>query len=265
MNPKSYNGFLLGKADGVVTVTFNRPEVRNAMTPEIRAELLELLLPLNENASVKALVLRGEGSFVAGGDINSFAETLRLTPQQRRQHFVERINKAAPFVSALANFSKPVITVVEGDVAGAGIGIALASDFVIANESARFIFAHARMGLALDIGLSYFLPRIVGTLAARKLVLLGSRLTAKEAKALGLISYLCTDDSVAAELAALLKKLSRLPVAALAAIKTELVASTQNDMASQLALEAQQIGDCAATREFEQRVAAFVNKSELAK
>tara|TARA_B110000211_G_scaffold125371_2_gene144380 strand:- start:9389 stop:10162 length:774 start_codon:yes stop_codon:yes gene_type:complete len=256
----SQDSLLIKKSNGVVTITFNRPEARNAMTGEIRAQLYDMLRPLNEDPEVRVLVLRGKGSFVAGGDVNAFAQTLELTPEQRRDNFVTRVNAVSPFVTLLANFSKPVISVVEGDVAGAGISIALASDFVIANKSARFTFAHAHVGLALDVGLSYFLPRIVGTLEAKKLAMLGGQLNADEAKHLGLITYLSEDDEVEEELGSLLKKLSRMSVPALAAIKQELAAAMQSDLAAQLALEAQQVGSCAATQEFEQRVAAFVNK-----
>ncbi|NIB38866.1 hypothetical protein HBA55_04670 [Pseudomaricurvus alkylphenolicus] len=243
--------------DGIVTITFNRPEARNAMTGAIRKALCDQILVLDQDDSVRALVFKGAGgNFVAGGDLKGFAETLHLESAERQGNFVTRVNEATTFITTLANFSKPVISVIDGDVAGAGISIALASDFVVAGENARFTFAHAHVGLALDLGLSYFLPRIVGTLEAKRLTMLGAQIKAEEAKALGLITSLVEDTEAALE--KLLAQIGKMSVPAMAAIKAEINASSRNNLNTQLGLEARMVGECAATDEFKNRVAAFV-------
>ncbi|MFA5679071.1 MAG: enoyl-CoA hydratase-related protein [Pseudomonas sp.] len=247
--------------DGVMTIAFNRPKARNAMNAAMRAAFCDALERAEADGNVRVLVLRGNGgSFIAGGDVKSFAETLPLTPPQRQETFVQRVSAAAPMVTALVNFPKPVIAVIDGAVAGAGISIALCSDFVIANRSARFTFAHAHIGLALDVGLSYFLPRIMGTLDAKRLAMLGEQVGAEDALRLGLVSMLVDDGQVEHALQELLSQVKTMPAQAMHSIKKQLLASPHNTLMQQLALEADLVGECAGSADFEQRVSAFVHK-----
>ena len=246
---------------GVHTITFNRPEAKNAMSREMRVALTEKLQELEADPSVRVLVFRGSGgSFIAGGDVKSFAETLHMEGPKRKGYFTTRVNESTTFVMTLAHFPKPVISVIEGDVAGAGISIALCSDFIIAGESSRFTFAHVHVGLALDVGLSYLLPRNLGLLQAKRLTMLGERIDAAEAQKLGLITSLAADSEVEGKLQKLLEKLAKMSTPALAAIKSELMASSVNDLPTQLCLESSMIGATAGTEEFKQRVSAFVGK-----
>lgn len=254
--------WLLDHVDnGVHTITFNRPEAKNAMTREMREVLTVRLQELEADPSVKVLVFRGNGgSFIAGGDVKSFAETLDMGNARRKGYFTTRINESTTFVTTLANFPKPVISVVEGDVAGAGISLVLCSDFVIANASTRFSFAHVHVGLALDVGLSYLLPRNLGLLQAKRLAMLGERVDAAEAEKLGLITSIVPDTEVDEALAKLLSRLAKMSTPALAAIKKELLSSSVNNLPTQLCLEASLIGETAGTDEFAKRVTAFVGK-----
>jgi len=248
--------------DGVMTLVFDRPEARNAMNAAMREAFCNALERAQDDADIQILVLRGNGgSFIAGGDVKSFAETLPMTRSQRRDAFVQRVSSAAPMVSTLVNFPKPVVAVIEGAVAGAGISIALSCDFIVANRSARFSFAHAHIGLALDVGLSYLLPRLMGTLDAKRLAMLGEQVSSEEARNFGPVTAVVEDDQVEQALQQLLRQVSTVPQQALRSIKTQLLASSHNSLTEQLALEAKLVGECAGSADFERRVAAFVNKS----
>ena len=250
---------LVSHCNGVATLTFNRPAARNAMNPAMRDALLEALDAIDCDTTIEVVVLRGNGgNFIAGGDLQAFAETLELDREARRKNFSDRVKVSSALVERLINFSRPIIAVIEGAAAGAGISISQCCDFVIANRSARLSFAHVHVGLALDLGLSYFLPRAAGTLAAKRMAMLGARISAEEALALGLVTTLVEDEQVEAELETLLGTLAKMPSAALASIKREFRDGPSKSLQEHLALEAEMVADCAATEDFERRVAAFV-------
>lgn len=246
---------------GVATLSFNRPKARNAMNPAMRDALIASLEQLASDDAVEVVVLRGTGgSFIAGGDLKSFAATLELDRDARRENFRERVNVASRLVTQLVHFPKPLVAVIDGDAAGAGISIALCCDFVLASDNARFSFAHAHVGLALDLGLSYFLPRAVGSLQAKRLAMLGTQVGAEEAYNLGLITTLLKEGELEGALEKLLTSIAKMPGSALAAIKTEFRSANNATLEEQLALEADAVADCAATEAFERRVAAFVGR-----
>lgn len=257
----SSNEVLLEKTDSVATLFFNRPESKNAMNPAMRDAFIENLDALAGDDSVSVLVLRGKGeSFIAGGDLQAFAATLELEPDERRNNFYDRVMVSAGMVSSLVNFPKPVIAVIEGDAAGAGISLALCCDFVLATTNSRYSFAHAHVGLALDLGLSYFLPRAAGTLQAKRLAMLGQTIPAEEAYRLGLVTTLVEKDDVNEALSSLLSSLRKMPLTALQAIKREFKSSSAKTLEEQLECEAEAVGDCAATDAFKKRVTAFVSR-----
>jgi len=247
--------------EGVASLLFNRPEARNAMNPAMRDALMAQLDSLAADDAIRTVVLRGRGgSFVAGGDLQAFAETLALSREDRRKNFRQRVSLSSGLVQRLVTFPKPLVAVVEGDVAGAGISIVLCCDFVLATEAARFSFSHARVGLPLDLGLSYFLPRAVGNLQARRLAMSAARIGAEEACRLGLATSLVAGNQLETGLAELLEGLVAMPGTAITAIKREFRDAASATLEDQLALEADLVGDCAATEAFEQRVASFVNR-----
>jgi len=247
--------------DGVATLLLNRPEVRNAMNPAMRDALSRLLEQLAVDAAVETVVLRGRGGcFIAGGDLQAFAATLEMDREDRKENFRERVTISSQLIHRLINFPKPLVAVVEGDAAGAGISIALCCDFVLAAADARFSFSHVHVGLPLDLVLSYFLPRAVGNLQARRLAMSGARITADEAHRLGLITHLAEDKQLNAVLAELLATLGRMPSTAITAIKSEFRHAASATLEHHLTLEANLVGECAATEAFEQRVEAFFTR-----
>ncbi|MEQ8801952.1 MAG: enoyl-CoA hydratase/isomerase family protein [Haliea sp.] len=262
MDADMTGGELLQETSGdVVTLTFNRPEAKNAMNPAMRDSLMSALSGLAVDEGVRAVVLRGNsGSFIAGGDLHAFAATLKLDREARRQNFHDRVNVSSQLVDSLIDFPKPLIAVMEGDAAGAGISIALCCDFVIASSATRLSFAHVHVGLPLDLGLSYFLPRASGTLQAKRLAMLGARISAEEALGLGLVTMVTPEGEVDSRLDELLTALSSISLMALKAIKREFRCSGSNSLTAQMSLEAKEVGDGAATEAFEQRVSAFVGR-----
>ncbi|NDH30250.1 MAG: hypothetical protein EBX72_07185, partial [Betaproteobacteria bacterium] len=155
-------------SQGILTLTFNRPEARNALSPEITSGLIVALEEAQRDADVRAVVITGSGrAFCAGGDVKAMA-----TSQAQSMNLAERqrlLRQRADASRLLHEMPKPSIAVLPGAAAGAGLALALACDFRIAARSAKISTAFAKVGLSGDYGMSYFLPRIVGEAKAREL------------------------------------------------------------------------------------------------
>src|SRR3954464_15662519 len=164
--------FLYEVSDGIATVTFNRPEVLNALTFEVYAQYRDLLEALRYDDTVKVLVLTGAGdAFCSGGDVHAIIGALLERDVKEHLAFT-RMTGAV--VQNMRQLDKPIIAALNGMTAGAGAVIALASDLRIASERARFAFLFTRVGLAgVDMGSGYLLPRLVGTGRAAELLLFG--------------------------------------------------------------------------------------------
>jgi enoyl-CoA hydratase/carnithine racemase len=203
----SYKTLLVSReSDGLVFCTLNRPEVLNAMSPELVEELHGFLDRLHDDPSARVVILRGAGKgFCAGLDLkaqrpNSPAQAASVSNSLRGQH------RIAELVIKMRRVSQPFIALVHGAASGGGFALALASDIRIAGESARMNAAFIRIGLgACDIGASYFLPRIVGASVASELLLTGGFIAAPRALATGLVSRVVPDaelEKVGREMAA---------------------------------------------------------------
>ncbi|MFR9788442.1 enoyl-CoA hydratase family protein [Streptomyces sp. MB22_4] len=224
-------------ADGVATVTLARPDKLNALTFGAYADLRDLLAELSRERSVRALVLAGEGrGFCSGGDVDEIIgatlalDTAELLDFNRMTGQVVRAIRECPF---------PVIAAVHGVAAGAGAVLALASDFRVADPSARFAFLFTRVGLSGgDMGAAYLLPRVVGLGHATRLLMLGEPVRAPEAERIGLISEL-TEEGHAGEAAqALARRLAEGPALAHAQTKALLTAELDMPLAASVELDA---------------------------
>jgi enoyl-CoA hydratase/carnithine racemase len=174
-------------ADGVATITFNRPQVLNALTFEAYAQLRDRLDALQDDASVQAVILTGEGrGFCSGGDVHAIiGELLR---RDVREH-LEFTRMTGAVVRNMRALDKPIIAAVNGVAAGAGAVIALASDLRIASERATFAFLFTRVGLSgSDMGAAYLLPRVVGLGRATELLMFGDTIDAATAERYGLVN-----------------------------------------------------------------------------
>ena len=169
--------------DGIATLTMNRPEARNALTPEMMTALREALPRLAADGSVRAVVLTGAGNaFCAGGDVKRFAE--RAAAGGMEMTFDERVNDLRVRMDVsriLHEMPKPTLAVIPGAAAGAGLSMALACDMRIAAADSKLTTAFSRVGLSGDFGGSFFLTQIVGAALARELFFTGRVLSGEEA------------------------------------------------------------------------------------
>lgn len=238
--------------DGVAVITLNRPEVMNALSSALRAELLAAILRARTEARV--IVLTGAGrAFCSGQDLADVdLETLDLEAVLNAEY--------VPLIRAITESPVPVISAVNGAAAGAGANLALAADVVIAAESAAFIQAFTRIGLVPDAGGSFWLPRQIGMARAMGAMLFADRISAAQAAAWGMIYEAVPDADFATHWRKRAQALAQGPTVAYLGVKTALRASFGNDLEAQLALEARLQGEAGATADFREGVAAFLEK-----
>ncbi|MFN5318574.1 MAG: enoyl-CoA hydratase-related protein [Bacteroidia bacterium] len=250
------SSILLRTEDPVAYLQLNRPEVFNAFNREMALELQELLDRLALDASVRVIVITGIGkAFCAGQDLKEVT-TPELHPGFRtilEDHY-------NPIIRKIRNMPKPVVAAVNGVAAGAGANIALSCDLVIASSSASFIQAFSKIGLVPDSGGTYFLPRLVGTQKAMALCLLGDKVNALDAANIGMI-YKCVDAEVFEnETSVLTKSLATLPAQALALTKKLLHKSWHHSLEEQLQMEAELQIEASDSKDYQEGVAAFIEK-----
>jgi len=224
-------------ADGVATVTLNRPEKLNALTFESYADLRDLVLQLPHRDDVRVLVIRGAGkAFCAGGDVNEIiGELIRMEPRD-----LMRFTKmTGDTIRAMRECPIPIVTAIQGVAAGAGAVIALASDFRVVAESGRFAFLFTKVGLSGgDMGAAYLLPRVVGLGRATELLMLGGTIDATTADRYGLVSRLVADDELDAAVADLARTLAAGPTLAYAQTKSLLTRELDMSLGSAMELDA---------------------------
>lgn len=239
--------------DGIATITLNRPEVMNALSRQLRGELLAALQRAADEARV--LVLTGTGrAFCSGQDLQDAGQIAGVD--------FERIlnDEYVPMIKAITDCPIPTIAAVNGAAAGAGANLALAADVVIACESASFIQAFTRIGLVPDAGGTHWLPRQIGLARAMGAMLFADRISARQAADWGMIWECVADDGFADHIRARAGQLAQGPGLAYRGIKAMLRQSFANDLDAQLALEAQMQGACGQSADFREGVAAFLEK-----
>lgn len=254
---------LLAELDsGVLTLTLNRPEARNALSDDMLQALGRMLQWAELEPEVKCVVLTGAGKgFCAGGDVKGMAaregRTLTIDQTIHRQ----RVNQRAT-AGRLYAMPKPTIAALPGPAAGAGLALALACDLRIMASSAILTTAFARVGFAGDYGGTFFLTRLVGSAKARELYYLSERVSADEALRLGLTNWVCTSEELAQRTRELALRLATGPTVAYRYMKENLNRAVSGDMADCLDLEATHHVHCAATEDHREAAKAFVEKRE---
>src|SRR5882762_6523235 len=244
--------------NGIATLTLNRPERLNALSPAMTAGLKDALERLATDHSVGAIVIGGAGrGWCAGGDVKT------MESRGEGQTFEDRaegLRRAHQLPLLLRAMPKVVIASINGPVAGAGLGLALACDLRIAGKSARFGTAFARIGYSGDYGGSWSLTRLVGTAKARELYFTADIIDAEEAGRLGLVNRVVADDELQAETMALARRIADGPRIALGYMKRNLLAAETEPFQTVLELEAEHQARCAFTEDHKEAVAAFVEK-----
>jgi 2-(1,2-epoxy-1,2-dihydrophenyl)acetyl-CoA isomerase len=253
---------VLTELDGpVARITFNRPAVRNAASQEMVAAMQQFLHEIERDLSVRCIVITGAGDhFMAGGDVLSFKAALQRPPQQRRVEFEARVQSAAPLFIQLARMPQPVVAKVRGAAAGAALGFIAGADFAVCGTTSIFILAHVNIGASPDGSSSYHLPRVVGIRKAKELAILGQKVSADEALAIGLVTRVVPDMELDAAVTNLVNSIVAAPAASVRRAKFLMDQSLGNSLERQLQLEAQCFAECAASDDFAEGVTAFVEK-----
>lgn len=209
---------LTAQEGGVLTVTFNRPEVLNAFNDQMCAELGEALRQAERDASVRCLVLTGSGrGFSAGQDLGAFAEReQRAEPHSIREHLKTTYNR---IVTRMRELEKPIVAGMNGVAAGVGFSLALACDIRIAADNAVLTTGFSRIGLIPDGGMSFMLPLLVGLGRASELAFTSDRISAAEAHRLGLVNRVVPADQLGEATQAFAQQLAAMPTRAIGITK----------------------------------------------
>ncbi|MBL9076302.1 MAG: enoyl-CoA hydratase family protein [Planctomycetes bacterium] len=225
-------------SDGVAVLTLDRPETLNSLTFDVYGQLERLFRDLEDDDTVKVVVLTGHGrGFCSGGSVEDIIGPLLETELDGTLAFT-RMTGAV--VRNMLRLSKPIVAAVNGIAAGAGAVLALASDLRVLAHSAKFAFLFTKVGLTgADMGAAWLLPKVVGTGRAMELLMLGDKVTAEEALRIGLANRVVADDQVLAESLALARRLAAGPGLALAMTKKMVWNEWPMDLEAAIEQEAQ--------------------------
>jgi isohexenylglutaconyl-CoA hydratase len=251
--------------DGVLHVTLNRPERRNAVSSRMIDELLAVFALAERAVDLRAIVLRGAGgSFCAGADVKDMDSARPAQPPgdpaAAKAALAQNNRRFGTLTSAVQNAAAPVVAVIEGAVMGGGVGIVAASDVAIAMHDARFGLPETGLGI-VPAQIAPFVLQRVGLTQARRLMLTGARLTGVEAGRIGLVHEVCADlAALEAALARVLAEIRRCAPRANAATKRLLLSALGRDLPSVLDEAAQVFAEAASSDEAREGTSAFVQK-----
>jgi 2-(1,2-epoxy-1,2-dihydrophenyl)acetyl-CoA isomerase len=247
-------------ADGVATVSLNRPEAMNALNTELKVALRDTLAAAADDPQVRAVLLTGNGrAFCVGQDLAEHARNLAGDLEAVWRTVPEHYT---PIATMLATMPKPVIAAVNGVAAGAGAAFAFACDFRIVAETAGFNMAFAAVGLSADSGSSWTLPRLVGLAKAKELLLMPSTIPADQALALGLATEVVPVGEVLATARTLALRFASGPTAAYGAIRRSLAYSVGHGIEDSLDMERAMMELTGSTDDHKAAVTAFLAKEQ---
>jgi 2-(1,2-epoxy-1,2-dihydrophenyl)acetyl-CoA isomerase len=252
----------LGRRDGELRITLNRPDALNAWNKQLGADLLAAVREAAADDGVRAVVITGAGrAFSSGADLRA-----GFDPTPEGHPDVETVLHEVyhPIITGLRELPKPVLARVNGPAVGIGCSLALVCDLIVASESAYFLLAFVNIGLVPDGGSSLLLPERVGLARATEMAMLGERIPAWQALEWGLINRVTADDELDAVVDELAARLAAGPTAAYAGIKRQFNAWLFTRMAEQLDLEASIQQSSAASGDFAEGVRAFLEKRPAA-
>ena len=242
----------------VAWLTLNRPEDANSIDAALAEALLDAATQVATDDSTRAVVVTGAGRiFCAGGDINAFLAG--GNPAAAIDAITTPLHAA---LQCLAGLEKPLLTLINGPAAGAGFGLAMAGDVVIAARSAHFTSAYTAIGLTPDCGTSWFLPRLVGLRRATEIVLTNRRIESEEAGRIGVATTVVDDSELLAEGAKIAERLAQGAVGALGRSRRLLAEGLNRGLPEQLAIEAQMIARSASGSEGRRGIASFLKRHE---
>jgi 2-(1,2-epoxy-1,2-dihydrophenyl)acetyl-CoA isomerase len=251
--------------DGVLTLTLNRPQARNAMSRAMNEALAQQLAQAELDPAVRCIVLTGAGNaFCAGGDVKGMAAagdgTVGAQTIDQAIHR-QRVNQRGT-AGKLFKMPKPTIAALPGAAAGAGLSLALACDLRVMASTAILTTAFARVGFSGDYGGTYFLTQLVGAAKARELYYLSERVSAEEALRLGIVNWICEPDALAAKTREIARRLAQGPTVAYRYMKENLNRALAGDIDDCMDLEATHHIHCGQTEDHREAARAFVEKRE---
>jgi 2-(1,2-epoxy-1,2-dihydrophenyl)acetyl-CoA isomerase len=242
---------------GIATLRLNDPASMNALSVSMGAEFDAAMDELVADRTVRVLVVTGTGrGFSAGGDVQAFYDQ-REAPHETMQAVLDGLHGS---VSKLLTAPFPTIAAINGVVAGAGMGLAMATDLAVAVDTAVFTMAYTGIGVSPDGSSTFFLPRLVGTRRAMELILTNRVLSAPEALDLGIVNEVIAEDDFDAAIGKLAGRLGKGPTLAYVRARELLMASYGNDPFTQMDAEAAFILAAASTDDFYEGISAFVEK-----
>jgi 2-(1,2-epoxy-1,2-dihydrophenyl)acetyl-CoA isomerase len=256
----TFEAITLDTSGNHAVLTLRRPARLNSINAAMHRELREALREIRGNPAIRSLVLTGAGrAFCSGQDLAERAVPDDGPAPDLGESLDKRYN---PLVRTLRSLDMPVVCAVNGVAAGAGCGLALACDLVIAARSASFVLSHAGLGLVPDAGATWFLPRLVGRARAMGMAMLGEAVSAEQAEAWGMIWQCVDNDRLTAQAQALAQRLASRPGRGMALIKRAVNASSENALDQQLDLERDLQRLAGRAEDYREGVAAFMEKRE---
>ncbi|MCP3379467.1 enoyl-CoA hydratase [Bradyrhizobium sp. CCGUVB4N] len=257
------NDMVLQKLEGgLLTITMNRPERKNALNPEMVAGLVEAARRAADDPEVRAVLFKGAGgSFCVGGDVKSMAAGRAPLPFEVK---MANLRRGMEVSRILHQMPKPVVAQLDGAAAGAGLSMALSCDLRVASESCKITTAFAKVGFSGDYGGTYFLTQLLGSARARELYLTSPVLTAKEAHAIGMVTRVVPDAEIDAAAHELALSLAQGPSIALGYIKRNINNAEHLPLEDCFDGEAIHHTRCSDTEDHKEAAKAFVEKRKPA-
>ena len=239
--------------DRVSWIRLNRPSKLNAFTFEMNKEITEAIKLSNNDSEARCIVITGNGrAFCSGQDLGGVEAGVDHGDMLRSTY--------NPMVKEITSSTKPVIAAVNGVAAGAGMSLALACDFRVAHENASFIEAFVHVGLVPDSGSTYFLPRLIGHAKALELAILGDKVSAPDAKQLGLVTQIYSNEQWEMGVSQFANRLASLPPKAVSLIKESLLRSWDRTLDEVLEMEAVAQAEAGQTKDHQEGLRAFTEK-----
>ncbi|WP_226659502.1 enoyl-CoA hydratase-related protein [Guptibacillus hwajinpoensis] len=239
--------------DSISWIRLNRPNKLNAFTFEMNKEITEAIKHANNDSDARCVVITGNGrAFCSGQDLDGVDEGVDHGEMLRSTY--------NPMVKEITSSTKPVIAAVNGVAAGAGMSLALACDFRVAHENASFIEAFVHVGLVPDSGSTYFLPRLIGHAKALELAILGDKVSATDAKELGLVTQIYSKEQWEKGVNQFANRLASLPPKAVSLIKQSLLRSWDRTLDEVLEMEAVAQAEAGQTKDHQEGLRAFTEK-----
>lgn len=252
--------------DGLLTLTINRPEARNAISEAVTVSMIDALNRAADNPEVRCVVLTAAGRlFSVGGDVNDQASGANFndTEEDKEAALVKTIRDSSNASLLLHEIPKPTLAIMPGAAAGAGLALALACDMRFCLDTAKLTTAFAKVGISGDSAGAYFLPHLVGIAKARELYFSSDIITGREAHEMGLVTKIAGADTFEEESLAYARHLASLPTVAIGLMKQNLNAALNGNLSDFLDQEAENVVRSMMTEDHQSAAAAFVSKEPV--